>query len=136
MIALALVGIISSMGAAAYSNYINTAESAMLTANFDLAVDTVQNNYVAATQLQTMGAATTRYIPPDSQGWVDLLSAMDAVSPTGDDAFSVGMGDTNAASIGILFSGNFSDNNSIITLFRPAFRDLPASSTVISQADF
>ncbi|MEM7100589.1 MAG: prepilin-type N-terminal cleavage/methylation domain-containing protein [Pseudomonadota bacterium] len=136
MAVVLVVGVISSIALATYSNYINTAHAQAIVSNFETAVETAQNNYVAAEQLATTGASVDRVVPPDSAGWVDLLNSTRSSAPAGGDAYEEGAGDDTRGSIGLVFAGTFANGDSTVTINRPAFAGMPAASTQIAQSDF
>ena len=136
MIVVFVVGVISSTALVAYNNYIDTAHAQALASNYETAVQTAQKNYVAAQQLATTGAAVTRVIPDDSDGWADLLNSTHSQAPAGGTAYETGGGDEARGSVGVVFTGAYSDGDSTVTLTRPAFAGLPASSVQIAQRDF
>ena len=96
----------------------------------------VQNNYAAAKQHVSMGASVARYIPTNAQGWVDMLGSNDARAPEGGSAYIIGAGDDITGAIGIGMTGSYGGRDSVVTIYRPAYRGVPATSISFAQVDY
>ena len=136
MIVVFVVGVISSIALVAYTNYINTAHAQALASNFETAIQTAQKNYVAAEQLATTGAPVDRVVPPDSDGWADLLNSTHSMAPAGGTAYESGAGDEARGAVGVVFNGTYANGDSTVTINRPAFAGMPAASVQVDQANF
>ena len=136
MAVVLVLGVISSIALATYTDYVDTAQAQTMVSNFETAVETAQNNYVAAEQLATTGAAVDRVVPPDSAGWVTILNSTRSSAPGGGEAYEAGAGDDTRGSIGIVYSGVYTNGDSTVTISRPAFAGMPAASALIAQTDF
>ncbi len=135
MIVVMVLGIVASLGLASYSNYIETTRAQSLNSNFEAAVSTARNNYRAAENLSALGAPVARVIPTDSAGWVDLMNAFPSSAPAGGVAYEAGTGNTTNGAVGLVFAGDYSNNSSTLTVHRPAFSGMAATSAMITQAD-
>ncbi len=135
IIVVLILGIIASISLVAYSDYIDTAQEASINANFEAAVSTARGNYLNAENLTTLGVNVSSVIPPNSTGWVDLMNRLPSQAPGGGVAFETGAGNPAVGTIGLVYSGDYSNKDSTLTINRPAFNSLPATSAMIAQAD-
>lgn len=136
LIAVLVIGIVSSLALVSYSNYVDTANAQVLGSNYETAIQTAQKNYVAAEQLASTGAVVTRVVPADSQGWVDLLNSTNSAAPEGGLAYEVGTGNTATGAVGVVFTGTYGDGSSTVTLSRPAYAGFVTESVMVAQTDF
>ena len=136
MIVVAIMGVIASIGMMAYSQYIDTSRAGAVNHNYQLAVRLARDNYVTAVGREAMRAQVGDIIPPDSASWVDMLNSGTGRAPSGVPPYEVGVGSNVAGTVGVVFTGSYAGSDSAVTISRPAYADLPASSTTISQINF
>lgn len=136
MVTVAIIGVLGSIALMSYSQFISRSEAAVIVHNYEQAVDTARTNYIAARQLQAMGAGVDGVVPPDASGWVSLLNTTDPIAPGGGPAYQVGAGSPVTGAVGVEFNGAYTTRDSTVTINRPAYAGLPASSVIIAQVDF
>ena len=136
MVTVGILGVIASIAFASYTSYIETARGGALTANFETAVQTARNNYVAARQLNAIGANATDVIPNTSAGWASMLNTAGSFAPDGGDAFEAGSGNETNGAVGVAFSGTYANYDSQVIVTRPAYAGLPETSVIIAQANY
>ena len=135
MITFGILGIVSSIALSSYNSYVETSKAMAVTTNYETAISTVQKNYMAAVQVRSIGGSISRYVPPDSDGWAEILNSTHAVGPNGETAFAAGTGSSESGTVGVEVDGDFALNSGSVTVYRPAFANVPATQIVISQAD-
>ena len=135
LIAIAILGVVSSIALVSATNYIEQSEAGVMNHNYEIAIDTARTNFVAARQMRDMGADVTSVVPDDSPGWVGIFNTTGSSAPGGGFAYEVGAGSNVNGAIGIAATGTYAGRDATITISRPAYAGMPASSVVIAQVD-
>ena len=136
MVVIAILAVVASLALVSYSNYLDNSRTAVVLANYESAVDIARGNYVVARQRSTLGASINDVIPGSAAGWTNMLNTIGSGAPGGGEAYAVGTGSTVTGAVGIEFAGDYSSATSVVTIHRPAYMGIPASTEVISQASF
>jgi len=131
MIVVANLGLISAIALSAYSNYIHASKTAMLTARYDDARRFVRVRYALAASQVAQGSAAT--VPDDPTGWIAIIADGGATTPSDGPMYVHGAGDPATGAVGIQVSGTFMGGDSMVTVSRPAFGELPAEVTLIQM---
>ncbi len=136
MVVVAILAVVASLALVSYSNYLDNSRTAVVLANYESAVDIARGNYVVARQRSTLGASINDVIPGSSAGWTNMLNTISSGAPGGGEAYAVGTGSTVTGAVGIEFAGEYSSATSVVTIHRPAYMGMPATTEIISQASF
>ena len=133
---IAIIGVLASIATVAYSDYVRTTQAQAVSANYELAVDRVEQNYAAARTYTVNGRPVTSLIPDNSQAWADMLNGGNGSAPGGGEAYLTGAANDVTGAVGVIFNGDYDTRTSTVTLLRPAYAGLPAQARVVSQLDF
>ena len=136
MIAIAIIGLVSSFAVPAYRSYIDTANMTKVTANFQQSVRYAQHLFAQNKTRVAIGLTGT--IPGDSADWIQLLNKAGVEAPGGGPAYiesagnkgkGGGGGDPETGAIGI----EWDDNNRQLKIYRPGYSSLDEQEATITE---
>ncbi len=134
MVIVAILAVVASIALVSYSNYLDISRAQALVANYESAVDVARGSYVEARSRQSLGVAPA--VPDSAADWVSLLNTPGSQAPGGGDAYVAGVGVPGTGAVGIQFTGSFATADAEVTILRPAYNGVPATTEVVSQINF
>lgn len=133
MVAVAVLGVVSGIAMQTYRNYVNTSETAMVARNYDQALKYVRTSFLRSKQQVAIGMNPGSNLPASTNDWIVAINPSSAAAPGGGPAYESGQGNTSTGAIGIDFTGNFASIDALVTITRPAYNGVPASSMIVDQ---
>ena len=137
MIAIAIIGLITSFAIPAYRSYVDTANMTKVTANFQQSVRYAQHLFAQNKTRVAIGLTGT--IPQDSVDWIQLLNKSGVEAPGGGPAYiesagnqgkgKGGGGDPDTGAIGI----EWDDNIQQLKIYRPGYSSLNEQEATITE---
>ena len=134
MIVVAIVGILAAVALPAYQSYIRTTRIAKVVDQYEQAVRYARWRFRLVRTNLAMNLASD--LPADSAAWIAELNPQGAPAPGGGSAFVIGPANTGTGAVGIAFSGTLAGEDAELTVARPAYADLSATSVTVRLADF
>ncbi len=133
MIVVAIIGILAAVALPAYQDYIATANMTKVTSHYEEAVRLARTTYVKANTQNALGLANT--VPTDTSAWFALFNPGGNLAPGGGAAYqSAAVDATGVVGVTAAGGGGADLSDDTITIFRPAYQDLTAASTVVIAA--
>jgi type IV pilus assembly protein PilA len=134
MIVVAIIGILAATALPAYRSYIETAQAAKVVDQYEQAVRYVRWRFREIRTNQALGL--TANLPPDANGWIGELNPGGAPAPGGGNAYIVGAADAATGAVGIVAAGAVGTNDATVTVTRPAYSQLSATSVSLALSDY
>ena len=136
MVVVAIVGILAAVAVTAYQGNLRIARMAKVSAHYRVAQDFVRWHYANAAGQRSQGMPIDPPIPDDAPGWVAQIDLDHVAAPGGGPSYVPGAGDDATGAIGVAVTGTFANMDSVVTLSRPAYADLPAESVAIRAMQY
>jgi type IV pilus assembly protein PilA len=136
MIVVAILGVLAGVALVAYQDNIRMSQMSKVSAHYRVAQDFVRWHYANAAGQRSQGMPIDPPIPDDAPGWVAQIDLDHVAAPGGGPAFVAGAGDAATGAIGVAVTGTFAHMDSVVTLSRPAYADLPADSIMIRAMQY
>jgi prepilin peptidase dependent protein D len=133
MVVVAILAILSAIALGAYNEYIRQSQMSKVVAHYRVAIDYAKFFYGKAQVEQSQGRQPSTPVPSTAAGWVTLLEWDGSHAPGGGPAFVAGPGDATTGGIGVVANGTWANNNSSLTITRPAYGDLTVESIVVQM---
>jgi len=131
MIVVAMVGILSAVAMSSYNDYIETTNTAIVHDHYEQAVRTVRWEYSNIHASYSNGVA--RSVPEDPAPWIALMDVSNGRAPGGGPAYVSGVGVAATGAIGVSVTGSWDTGDSTVTISRPAYGSLTATSEDVSM---
>src|SRR5262245_19065360 len=131
MVVVAILGILSAIALGAYNEYIRQAQMSKVVAHYRVAIDYAKFFYSKALVQQSQGRVPSPSVPDTDAAWVTMLEWDNDRAPGGGAAFVAGPGDATTGAIGVVANGTWANNDSSLTITRPAYVDLAVESIVV-----
>lgn len=135
MIVVAIIGILAAVALPAYENYMTTANTGKLNAQYEAAiefVDTEMQRQRSLIQMRASTRAAASALYPDTDAWIEALrqeigeARFDAGSPEGEVAVA-DAADADDGIVGMVSAGTIADGDMVVTVTRPAYGDFGAA---------
>lgn len=133
MTVVAIIGILTAVGMSAYTDHIKTSHAAIIHNHFEQALRTARWEYANAHSAVAQGIAGPEPVPLDPAGWIAIIDSQNGRAPGGGPAYQAGPANPANGAIGIEVEGSFGTADSTVTVHRPAYAGLPATTTVINM---
>ena len=132
MIVVAIIGILAAVALPAYQDYIRTANMAKVTSHYEEAARFVVNDMRKDSSRIALGQVST--MPGDAATWIAAINPTGVNAPGGGPAYvpnlpAVGA-DADLGAVGVTYAAG-----DIVTLFRPQYLDLSATTQVVTYAN-
>ena len=134
MIVVAIIGILAAVALPAYQSYIETAQTAKVVDQYEQAVRYVRWRFRMVRTNQAMGLDAV--IPLDTNAWILEMNPTAAPAPGGGNAYISGGADDATGAIGITAVGVVGDDTAAVTVSRPGYAQLSATTITLALADF
>jgi type IV pilus assembly protein PilE len=144
LITVAVIGIVSAIAVPAYRSYIETANMAKVTANFEEAVRLARNTFAKDSTRVTIGLAASA--PGDTEGWITMFNRTGVAAPGGGPAYipsdnneESGRGDRVTGAIGVRWNSSKTRRGKTkparLELWRPLYAGLVEQRARVSTDD-
>jgi prepilin-type N-terminal cleavage/methylation domain-containing protein len=133
VVVVAILGVLSAIALGAYNEYIRQSQMSKVIAHYRVAIDFAKFFYGKAQVEQSQGRPPNPAVPDTDAGWVALMQWDGTRAPGGGPAFVAGAGDPTSGGIGLSANGTWTNNNSSLTITRPAYADLTVESIVVQM---
>lgn len=129
LIVVAIIGLLASVASSAYVGYLEDARTAKVHKHYNVAQQFISSHFMSVQAAASSGLPAA--LPASSAAWIDLLNPDGALAPGGGPPFVPGLGNGVTGAIGIQSSGAFATGDAQVTITRPAYGSLFATSVIV-----
>jgi prepilin-type N-terminal cleavage/methylation domain-containing protein len=134
MIAVAIIGMLAASAVPIYADYLDGTRMTRVQEHYGAARRFVEWKFRSRRGQQSMNLDAP--LPADAGAWVAELDTGEASAPGGGPAYVPGDADSTTGAIGVRVTGTAADGDLAVTLLRPAYSELAATSRVLRSADY
>ena len=134
MIAVAIIGVLAAVALPMYTGYLDDTRMTRVQEHYAAARRYVEWKFRSRRGQQALNLDAS--LPGDVETWIAELNPGGAFAPGGGPAYVSGDGDSATGAIGVRVTGTVADGDLALTLLRPAYSELAATSRTLRADDY